>query len=140
MTVRAKGVDHVAIAVENLDQAIAVYRDALGLGEPHLEEVPEQQVKTAIFGRGMGRVELLMPTSADSGVAKFLQKRGGGLHHLCIEVEDIEAALAALKANGAPLIDQQPKVGAGGAKVAFIHPKGTGGVLIELRQGPPPAY
>lgn len=136
MNVKAKGLDHVAIAVKDLDKAIAVYRDALGLPLSEIEEVPEQQVKAAIFGHGMGRVELICPTTTDSGVARFLEKRGEGLHHICVEVEDIEAAMAALRAKGAPLIDEAPKPGAGGAKVAFIHPKGTGGVLIELRQGP----
>lgn len=134
-TVKAKGLDHVAIAVKDLDKAIPVWRDALGLGEPELETVEEQKVVTAIFGHGLGRVELICPTEPDTGVAKFLEKRGEGLHHICIEVEDIEAALAALKARGAPLIDQTPKVGAGGAKIAFVHPRGTGGVLLELRQG-----
>lgn len=136
MTVKAKGLDHVAIAVKDLDKAIALYRDALGLELAEVEEVPEQQVRTAIFGHGMGRVELISPTVNDSGVARFLEKKGEGLHHICIEVEDIEAAMAALREKGAPLIDQTPKPGAGGAKVAFIHPKGSHGVLIELRQGP----
>lgn len=136
MAVKAKGLDHVAIAVKDLDKAIAVYRDVFGLELTHVEEVPEQQVKAAIFGHGMGRVELICPTVADSGVARFLEKRGEGLHHICIEVDDLEAAMAALKARGAPLIDAEPKPGAGGAKVAFIHPKGTSGVLTELRQGP----
>ena len=136
MRVKAKGLDHVAIAVKDLEQAIAVYRDLLGLELTHVEEVPEQQVRTAIFGEGMGRVELISPTVKDSGVARFLEKRGEGLHHICIEVDDIEAAMAALRAKGAPLIDQVPKPGAGGARVAFIHPKGTNGVLTELRQGP----
>jgi methylmalonyl-CoA/ethylmalonyl-CoA epimerase len=136
MTVKAKGLDHVAIAVKDLDQAVALYRDVLGLELAEIEEVPEQQVRTAIFGHGMGRVELISPTVADSGVAKFLAKRGEGLHHICIEVDDIDAAIAALKSRGAPLIDETPKSGAGGAKVAFIHPKGSHGVLVELRQGP----
>jgi methylmalonyl-CoA/ethylmalonyl-CoA epimerase len=138
MNVKAKGLDHVAIAVKDLDKAIALYRDVLGLELTEVEEVPEQQVRTAIFGHGSGRVELICPTSADTGVAKFLEKRGEGLHHICIEVEDIEASMAALRAKGAPLIDQVPKPGAGGAKVAFIHPKGSHGVLVELRQGPKP--
>jgi methylmalonyl-CoA/ethylmalonyl-CoA epimerase len=133
---KALGLDHVAIAVKDLDQAIALYRDALGLELAEIEEVPEQQVRVAIFGHGMGRVELICPTVPESGVARFLQKRGEGLHHICIEVEDIEAAMAALRAKGAPLIDESPKPGAGGAKVAFVHPKGTHGVLTELRQGP----
>jgi len=136
MKIKAKGLDHVAIAVKDLPRAIAVYRDALGLDLAEEEEVVEQQVRTAIFGRGMGRIELICPTTQDSGVARFLEKRGEGLHHLCIEVEDIDASLAQLKAQGAPLIDESPKRGAGGARVAFIHPRGTGGVLIELRQGP----
>lgn len=136
MTVKAKGLDHVAIAVKDLDKAIAHYRDAFGLELAEIEEVPEQQVRTAIFGHGAGRVELICPTVQDSGVAKFLEKRGEGLHHICIEVENIEDAMAALRERGAPLIDQTPKRGAGGAKIAFVHPKGSHGVLVELRQGP----
>jgi len=138
MSLVAKGLDHVAIAVKDLDQAVALYRDVLGLSLAEIEEVPEQQVKTAIFGHGAGRIELICPTAADTGVAKFLEKRGEGLHHICIEVADIEAAIAAMKARGAPMIDETPKPGAGGAKVAFVHPKGAHGVLVELRQGPPP--
>ncbi|WP_224249006.1 methylmalonyl-CoA epimerase [Hyalangium gracile] len=138
MSVKAKGLDHVAIAVKDLDKAIALYRDTLGLELSEIEEVPEQKVRTAIFGHGSGRVELICPTSADTGVAKFLEKRGEGLHHICLEVEDIEASLAELKAKGAPLIDETPKPGAGGAKVAFIHPKGSHGVLVELSQKPKP--
>ena len=136
MTLKAQGLDHVAIAVKDLDVAIALYRDVLGLQLAEVEEVPEQQVRTAIFGHGLGRIELICPTVKDSGVARFLEKRGEGLHHICVEVEDIEAAIAALKAKGAPMIDQTPRPGAGGAKVAFVHPKGAHGVLVELRQGP----
>jgi methylmalonyl-CoA/ethylmalonyl-CoA epimerase len=136
MRVKAKGLDHVAIVVKDLEAAIRLYRDTLGLELTHVEEVKEQQVRTAIFGHGMGRVELICPTTTDSGVARFLEKRGEGLHHICVEVEDLEAALAALRAVGAPLIDQTPKPGAGGARVAFVHPRGTHGVLTELREGP----
>ncbi len=136
MSQRAKGLDHVAIAVKNFDAAIAFYRDVLGLELQEIEEVPGQKVKTAIFGHGMGRIELICPTSADSGVARFLEKRGEGLHHICIEVDDIDLALAELRQSGAPLIDEVPVPGAGGARVAFIHPKGARGVLTELRQGP----
>jgi methylmalonyl-CoA/ethylmalonyl-CoA epimerase len=136
MGVKAKGLDHVAIVVRDLDAAIRLYRDTLGLELTAVEEVPEQHVTTAIFGRGMGRVELICPTTIDSGVARFLAKRGEGLHHICLEVEDLDAALAALRKSGAPLIDETPKPGAGGARVAFVHPKGTNGVLTELRQGP----
>jgi methylmalonyl-CoA/ethylmalonyl-CoA epimerase len=98
--------------------------------------VPEQKVRTAIFGHGMGRIELICPTDPSSSVAKFLEKRGEGLHHVCVEVEDLVGTLARLKAQGAQLIDETPKPGAGGAKVAFIHPKGAHGVLTELREGP----
>lgn len=136
MRVKAKGLDHVAIVVRDLEAAIRLYRDTLGLELTKVEDVPEQQVTTAIFGHGMGRVELICPTTKDSGVARYLEKRGEGLHHICVEVEDIEAAIAALRTAGAPLIDQAPKPGAGGARVAFVHPKGTHGVLTELREGP----
>lgn len=136
MTVRAKGLDHVAIVVRDLEESIRLWRDALGLELTHVEEVPEQQVRTAIFGHGMGRVELISPTTPDSGVARFLATRGEGLHHVCIEVEDIESAMNSLRKAGAPLIDQEPRPGAGGARVAFVHPKGMRGVLTELRQGP----
>lgn len=131
------GLDHVAIAVKDLEKAIAFYRDTYGLQLAEIEEVKEQQVRTAIFGHGMGRIELICPTVNDSGVARFLEKRGEGLHHICIEVDDIHVSLARLKAQGAMLIDETPKLGAGGAQIAFVHPKGSHGVLTELRQGPP---
>jgi methylmalonyl-CoA/ethylmalonyl-CoA epimerase len=136
MTVRAKGLDHVAIVVRDLEESIRLWRDALGLELTHVEEVPEQQVRTAIFGHGMGRVELISPTTQDSGVARFLATRGEGLHHVCIEVEDIESAMESLRKVGAPLIDREPRPGAGGARVAFVHPKGMRGVLTELREAP----
>jgi methylmalonyl-CoA/ethylmalonyl-CoA epimerase len=136
MSAAGPGLDHVAIAVHDLDKAIALYRDVLGLKLHSVEEVPEQKVRTAIFGEGLGRVELICPTEKDTGVARFLEKRGEGMHHICVEVPDIEAALRDLKARGAPLIDETPKPGAGGARVAFVHPKGMHGVLVELREGP----
>jgi methylmalonyl-CoA/ethylmalonyl-CoA epimerase len=136
MKYKAKGLDHVAIAVKDLEGAIAFYRDVIGLQLRDIEEVPEQKVKTAIFGEGTGRIELICPTSSDSGVARFLEKRGEGLHHICIEVDDIDAAMAELRTAGAPLIDEVPQPGAGGARVAFVHPRGARGVLTELRQGP----
>ena len=130
----ARGLEHVAIAVKDLDAAVHYYVHVLGFAPPELEVVAEQKVRTAIFGHGMGRIELICPTDSSSGVAKFLEKRGEGLHHICVEVDDIVATLAELKAKGAALIDEVPKIGAGGAKVAFIHPKGAHGVLTELRQ------
>lgn len=132
---KAKGLDHVAIAVKDLEAAVKYYVEVLGFAPPELEEVAEQQVRTAIFGHGLGRIELICPTTSSSGVAKFLEKRGEGLHHVCVEVADLEATLAELRAKGAQLIDQTPKLGAGGAKIAFVHPKGAHGVLTELRQG-----
>jgi methylmalonyl-CoA/ethylmalonyl-CoA epimerase len=136
MHATAKGLDHVAIAVKDLEASVKYYVEVLGFAPPELEEVEDQQVRTAIFGHGLGRIELICPTTADSGVATFLEKRGEGLHHVCVEVENLEATLAELKAKGAQLIDQTPRLGAGGAMIAFIHPKGAHGVLTELRQGP----
>lgn len=130
-----KGLDHVAIAVKDLDQAVKYYVEVLGFAPPELEVVEDQQVRTAIFGHGMGRIELICPTAPNTGVAKFLEKRGEGLHHVCVEVTDLDATLAELKAKGAQLIDQTPRIGAGGARIAFVHPKGALGVLTELRQG-----
>ena len=135
MTSSAKGLEHVAIAVKDLDASVHYYVHVLGFAPPELEVVEEQKVRTAIFGHGMGRIELICPTDASSSVAKFLEKRGEGLHHICVEVADLKATLAELKAKGAQLIDQEPKIGAGGAQIAFVHPKGAHGVLTELRQG-----
>ena len=132
----AKGLDHVAIAVKDLDAAVHYYVHVLGFAPPELEVVADQKVRTAIFGHGMGRIELICPTDPSSSVAKFLEKRGEGLHHICVEVDDLVGTLAELKGKGAALIDQEPKIGAGGAKIAFVHPKGAHGVLTELRQGP----
>lgn len=135
---KAKGLDHVAIAVKDLDAAVAYYVEVLGFAPPELEVVEDQKVKTAIFGHGLGRIELISPTEPGTAVAKFLEKRGDGLHHVCVEVEDLVATLASLKARGAQLIDEAPRIGAGGAQIAFIHPRGALGVLTELRQGPAP--
>jgi methylmalonyl-CoA/ethylmalonyl-CoA epimerase len=130
------GLDHVAILVSDLDAAIRLYRDVYGLTLAEVEEVPTEQVRVAIFGHGAGRIELISPSGPSSPMAKTIEKRGEGLHHLCLEVADIAKAMAALKAGGAPLLDEVPRPGAGGAKVAFVHPKGSRGVLVELRQGP----
>jgi methylmalonyl-CoA/ethylmalonyl-CoA epimerase len=133
-----RGLDHVAILVSDLDAAIALYRDVYGLALSEVEEVPSEKVKVAIFGHGAGRIELVSPTGPDSPMAKAIARRGEGLHHICLEVPDIASAMAALEARGAPLLDEEPRPGAGGAKVAFVHPKGSRGVLVELRQGPDP--
>ncbi len=130
------GLDHVAILVSDLDAAIRLYRDVYGLTLSEVEEVPSEKVRVAIFGHGAGRIELVAPDGPDSPMAKTIERRGEGLHHVCLEVPDIASAMAALKASGAPLLDDVPRPGAGGAKVAFVHPKGSRGVLVELRQGP----
>jgi methylmalonyl-CoA/ethylmalonyl-CoA epimerase len=126
--------DHIAIAVKNLDEAVAFYEGVLGLKCGGRERVADQLVDVAFFGEGPGRIELICPFTPDSGVAKFLEKRGEGLHHLCINVPDLMGALAAFTARGLPLLDQQPRVGAGGSQIAFAHPRGTKGVLLELKQ------
>ncbi len=130
------GLDHVAILVADLDAAVELYRDVYGLDLAGVEEVPSEKVRVAIFGRGAGRIELVSPSGPDSPMRAALEKRGEGLHHLCLEVPDLEAAMASLKARGAPLLDEKPRPGAGGARVAFVHPRGSRGVLVELRQGP----
>ena len=127
-------IDHIGIAVESLEKAMAFYRDTMGLPLAEIEEVADQKVRTAIFFTGEGRVELLEPTSPDSPVAKFLAKRGEGIHHMAIRVSDIQAKLAELEAAGAQLIDRQPRIGAGGHLIAFVHPKAAHGVLLELTQ------
>jgi methylmalonyl-CoA epimerase len=127
-------IDHIAIAVQNLDEAIKVYREALGLELAGEEEVPEQGVRVAFLPIGDTRLELLEPLSSESPVAKFLEKRGEGIHHICLEVEDLEKALAELASKGVKLIDEKPRLGAHGRKMAFVHPKSLHGVLLELYQ------
>lgn len=126
-------VDHIAIVVEKLEQALEVYRDALGMQVTDIREMLDQDVKMAFLPTGDSEIELLEPLSAESGIGKYLAKRGEGLHHICLEVDDIDATLAELKAKGAQLIDNTPKRGAYG-RIAFIHPRGAHGVLVELVQ------
>ena len=125
-------IEHIGIATERIDDALAFWRDALGLAVVHTEEVAEQGVRVAMLPLGEPRVELLEPTHEESPVAKFLRRRGPGIHHIAVRVEDIRASLARLKAQGARLIDEEPRVGAGGCLVAFVHPQSAGGVLLEL--------
>lgn len=127
-------VDHIGIAVKSIDEALAFWQDSLGIKCTGVEDVAEQKVKTAFLPVGATEVELLEPTSEESPVAKFIEKRGEGIHHLAIRVENLEAALAEMKAKGIRLIDERPRYGAGGAKIAFVHPKSTGGVLLELSE------
>jgi len=127
-------VDHIGIATPTIDEGLAVWRDALGFTPDAMEEVAEQGVKVCMLPVGDTHVELLEPLSAESAVGKFLAKRGPGIHHIAIEVRDINASLAELKKKGARLIDETPRVGARGCLVAFIHPSSTNGVLLELVQ------
>lgn len=126
--------DHVGIAVGDLAQALAFYRDALGLEVEAPEEVPSQRVRAHLVPVGESTIELLEPTAADSPIAKFIEKRGPGVHHLTLRVDDIRAVLARLRARGVRLIDEVPREGAGGALIAFVHPASTHGVLVELTQ------
>ena len=126
-------IDHIAIAVASIDEALGIYR-ALGLSESAREEVPSQKVVAAFLPVGESRIELLEPTSGDSPVARFLAKRGEGIHHVCFAVEDIEAALADLSRKGFRLIHTSPVPGADGKRVAFLHPEAGRGVLIELSE------
>lgn len=131
----SKKINHIGIAVKSIETAFPLYRDALGMTFEGTEEVAEQKVRVAFFAVGESRVELLEPTSPDSPVAKFIEKNGEGIHHIAYEVEDLPAALANLNARGIRLIDETPRRGAHGTRIAFLHPKATGGVLTELCQG-----
>ena len=126
--------DHIGIAVDDLDAAIELYRDKLGFEVGGVEDVLEFGVKVAFLPLGESQVELVMPVSQDSAMAKFLEKRGPGFHHLCFKVDDIRAELARLEKLGVEVVDSEPREGAHGTLVAFLHPKSTGGVLIELAQ------
>jgi methylmalonyl-CoA/ethylmalonyl-CoA epimerase len=130
--VKALKIDHLGIAVPNLADAVKAY-EALGFTVESREEVPTEKVRVAFLPVGESRLELLEPTDAGSTIAKFLQKRSG-IHHVCVLVQDIEAALADLRARGVSLIDEKPRPGAGGSRVAFVHPRASGGVLLELKE------
>ena len=126
--------DHVGIAVGDLAQALAFYRDALGLEVEPPEEVASQRVRAHFVPVGEATLELLEPTAPDSPIAKYIEKRGPGVHHITLRVDDISEALARLKARGVRLIDESPRAGAEGALIAFVHPASTHGVLVELKQ------
>jgi methylmalonyl-CoA/ethylmalonyl-CoA epimerase len=133
---KMKNLDHIGIAVPNLTEAVKIYTTLLGKGPEHREEVAEQKARTAFFAVDDTNLELLESTSPDGPIGKFIEKNGGrgGLHHICIQVEDIATTLAEYKKAGIQLIDEQPRVGAHGKLIAFVHPKSTGGVLLELSQ------
>lgn len=127
-------IDHLGIAVESLEEASRLYRDVLGLACGDIEEVPDQKVRVTFFQVGEVRIELLEPTASDSPIAKFLERKGPGLHHVAYRVADLAATLAALKSAGVRLVDESPQPGAHGMQIAFAHPKSTGGLLTEFCQ------
>lgn len=127
-------INHLGIATKGIDEALKFWENALGLQNVHTETVEEQKVRVAMLPIGETRIELLEPTAEDSPISKFLEKRGGGIHHIAVEVDDIEATLAKLKAEGVRLIDEKPRIGAEGCLIAFVHPSSANGVLLELVQ------
>ena len=131
-----KRLDHVAVLVPDLDLALAFWQDQLGLYLDHVETVSSMAVKIAFLPLGESEIELVQPTTEDSGLAKYLVKRGPGLHHICIETDDIKGKLAELKEKSVRLIDEEPVLMDDGRQLAFIHPKSTGGVLVELYELP----
>ncbi len=128
-----KKIDHIAIAVSSVDDALKVFGEVFGLKAEHIEEIPDQKVKAATVRIGDSNIEFIEPTDPESGVAKFMEKKGEGIHHICVEVADIDAELKALEAKGVALIDKQARKGLAG-RIAFVHPKSTKGVLMELVQ------
>jgi methylmalonyl-CoA/ethylmalonyl-CoA epimerase len=127
-------IDHLGIATKSIEESLKFWQDSLGLENVHTEIVEDQKVRVAMLPIGESRIELLEPTSDESPISKFLEKRGGGIHHIAIEVENIEESLSKLKENGAKLIDETPRIGAEGCLIAFVHPQSTHGVLLELTQ------
>ena len=129
-------IDHIAVLVDDLDGPLSFWRDALGLELTHTTAGPAEMAEIAFLPVGGSEVELVKPTTSDSGLARFLEKRGPGMHHICLEVDDIEGMLENLKAKGVQLINEQPREGVGGKRYAFIHPKSANGVMIELYELP----
>ncbi len=131
---KVKNVDHIGIAVKNLDESLKFYTEALGLKVEGVEEIADQKVRVAFLPLGDMEVELIESTSPDGPVAKFIESRGEGLQHIAYRVENVEEALKELKEKGVRLIDEKPRYGAGNARIAFIHPKATNGVLVEISE------
>lgn len=129
-------IDHVAILVDDLEKTLSFWRDGLGLELTHVEDVPAEKSMVAFIPVGGSEVELVKPTTDDSGLARYLEKRGPGMHHLCLEVDDIEEMLRRLKEKGIQLINETPMTGSGGRRYAFIHPKSANGVMVELYELP----
>ena len=131
---KVKQIDHVAVVVQDMEQALAFWRDALGMELHGLRDGPAEKSQVAFLPLPGSEVELVQPTTGDSGIAKYLAKRGPGMHHICLEVDDIDGMMAQLKAKGVRLINEEPRTAADGKKYAFVHPESTSGVLVELYQ------
>jgi methylmalonyl-CoA/ethylmalonyl-CoA epimerase len=131
---RVKQINHVAVVVEDMEKALSFWRDALGMELHGLRDVPAEKSQVAFLPLPGSEVELVQPTTDDSGIAKYLAKRGPGMHHICLEVDDVEGMLSHLKSQGVRLINEEPRMGLDGKKYAFIHPESTSGVLVELYQ------
>lgn len=129
-----KAINHVAVVVDDMEKSLSFWRDALGIPLHELRNVPAEKSQVAFLPLAGAEVELVQPTTDDSGIAKYLAKRGPGMHHLCLEVDDIEGMMAVLREKNIRLINEQPRVAADGKKYAFVHPESTGGVLVELYQ------
>lgn len=133
---KIKRIDHIAVLVSDLETPLSFWRDALGMEMTHIEDVPAEKSQVAFLPVGGSEIELVRPTTDDSGLARYLEKRGPGMHHICLEVDDIDGMLAQLKEKGVQLINETPMDGIGGRRYAFIHPKAAGGVMVELYQLP----
>ena len=131
---KVKQVNHVAVVVDDMEKALSFWRDALGMDLHELQDVPAEKSQVAFLPLPGSEVELVMPTTDDLGIAKYLSKRGPGMHHICLEVDDIEAMLAQLRSKDVRLINEEPRTTSDGKKYAFIHPESTAGVLVELYQ------
>jgi methylmalonyl-CoA/ethylmalonyl-CoA epimerase len=129
-----KSINHVAVVVDDMQKSLSFWRDALGIDLHELRDVPAERSQVAFLPLAGAEVELVMPTTDDSGIAKYLAKRGPGLHHICLEVDDIEGMMSQLKTKNIRLINEEPRTAGDGKKYAFIHPESTGGVLVELYQ------
>ena len=131
---KVKAINHIAVVVDDMERSLSFWRDALGMELHELRDVPAEKSQVAFLPLAGSEIELVKPTSDDSGIAKYLAKRGPGMHHICVEVDDIEGMLTQLKAKGIQLINEEPRTAADGKKYAFVHPESTSGVLVELYQ------
>jgi methylmalonyl-CoA/ethylmalonyl-CoA epimerase len=131
---KVRAINHIAVVVDDMEKSLAFWRDALGMELHELRDVPAEKSQVAFLPLAGSEIELVKPTSDDSGIAKYLAKRGPGMHHVCVEVDDIDGMLAQLKSKGIRLINEEPRIAADGKKYAFVHPESTSGVLLELYQ------